>query len=117
MINNEKPQDEKQTSTSGEYIPSSSVGGTQKSNLAVSEKLLRLLFMLFFVLCHYIIRLIVYVLAIAQFLVVLVTSKPHEGLRKFGQALSYYAYQILQFLTYNTEEKPFPFSPWPQDRF
>jgi hypothetical protein len=31
-----------------------------------------------------------------------------------GQALATYTYQIIRYLTFNTEERPFPFdSDWP----
>ncbi len=113
MQDDKNPRD--QNPTSCDYIPSSSVT-IDKSTLVVSSKWVRLLFMILFAICYGILRWIAYFLAVIQFLVVLVTNKPHEGLLRFSQGLSYYSYQIVRFLTYNTEERPFPFSPWPQDR-
>jgi len=52
-------------------------------------------------------------LVVFQFLVTLFTGKANEPLLKLGTNLSTYFYQIIQFQTFNTEEKPFPFSPWP----
>ena len=33
-----------------------------------------------------------------------------------GASLSTYAYQVFSFLTYNSEQRPFPFADWPTDR-
>jgi hypothetical protein len=52
--------------------------------------------------------------AIMQFIVVLVTQKANEQLARFcGQMIDYFR-QILDFLTYRTEDHPFPFAPFPQ---
>jgi len=52
--------------------------------------------------------------AIMQFIVVLVAQKRNEQLARFcGQMIDYFR-QILDFLTYRTEDHPFPFAPFPQ---
>ncbi|MDX1486673.1 MAG: DUF4389 domain-containing protein, partial [Acidiferrobacterales bacterium] len=50
---------------------------------------------------------------VLQFLLTLFTGKTNQRLLSFGEALSTFFYQIFRFLTYNTEDKPFPFGPWP----
>lgn len=42
----------------------------------------------------------------------LFSGKPNEALTDFGQQLSDYIYNILRFLTFNSEYKPFPFDNW-----
>jgi hypothetical protein len=38
----------------------------------------------------------------------------NEALRALGQSLAGYTYQIVRFLTFNTNVRPFPFdTPWP----
>ena len=37
----------------------------------------------------------------------------HHDLAGFGQSLATYTYQIVMYLTFNTEEQPFPFADWP----
>ena len=49
-----------------------------------------------------------------QFLTVLVSGKANERLLNFGQSLASYIYQIIQFMTANSEELPYPFNPWPE---
>ena len=51
-------------------------------------------------------------LVLIQFIMVLVNGKPEQRLKEFGKDLSQFIYQVFLFLTYNTEEKPFPFQPW-----
>jgi hypothetical protein len=44
---------------------------------------------------------------------VLFTGKPNERLSRFGLSLAIYTYQIVSYLTFNTERQPFPFTDWP----
>jgi hypothetical protein len=40
----------------------------------------------------------------------------NENLKKLGETISTWSYQAFLFLTYNTDEKPFPFSDWPDPK-
>lgn len=51
-----------------------------------------------------------------QFLIVLVTGSPNERLLTFGHQLGIYYHDIVVFLTFKTEAKPFPFSDWRRER-
>lgn len=84
-----------------------------KSNLLSSKHWLRLVFMVLFAVLLQVVAIIMWVLVILQFFFSLITGKDNKNLREFGYSLSTYIYQILKFLTYNSEEKPFPFSDWP----
>lgn len=84
-----------------------------KSNLLSPQHWLRLIFMLLFVVVLYIAGTVIGVLVALQFLFALITGKDNANLRTLGGSISTYIYQALQFLTYNSEEKPFPFSDWP----
>jgi hypothetical protein len=45
---------------------------------------------------------------------VLFTGETNKPLEKFGQSLATYNYQIIRYLTFNTEKRPFPFYlDWP----
>jgi hypothetical protein len=85
-----------------------------KSNLTSSKHWLRLLFMLVFAAVLQIASIIMWVLVIAQFIFSLMTGEDNLQLRKFGHSLSVYIFDILKFLTYASEEKPFPFADWPK---
>ena len=73
----------------------------------------RALYMVLFVVAYVVAETLITLAAIFQFLSVLITGSANSPLLKFGLNLSTYIYQIVRFQTFNTEEKPFPFSDWP----
>jgi len=85
-----------------------------KSNLTSSKHWLRLLFMLVFAAVLQLASIVMWVLVIAQFIFSLITGDNNLQLRKFGHSLSIYIFDTLRFLTYASEEKPFPFADWPK---
>jgi hypothetical protein len=90
---------------------------TEQSELKVrllsAEHWLRFVFMVLFAVVAGVASYVVAVLIIIQFLFALVTGTGEERLKAFGGSLSKYLFQILQYLTYNSEEKPYPFNDWP----
>jgi hypothetical protein len=45
---------------------------------------------------------------------VLFTGEKNDQLQQAGQAIADYLYEIIRYLTFNSEEKPFPFgNDWP----
>lgn len=58
-------------------------------------------------------RLVIAVVVVVQFLLVLVIGSDNENLRNLGQGLGKWVYETVMFLTFNREEKPFPFDEWP----
>lgn len=84
-------------------------------NLREPSVWIRILFMVGFALLLYlVITPVLLVLGLAQALFVLFTGEDNEKLRGLGGALAEYVHQILSFFTYNTNEKPFPFSDFPE---
>ncbi len=51
--------------------------------------------------------------AVTQFLFALFTDAPNQRLAALGQGLARYVQQLVEFLTFATEELPFPFNDWP----
>ncbi|MDF3014585.1 MAG: glucose-phosphate thymidylyltransferase [Cellvibrio sp.] len=84
-----------------------------KSNLTSSKHWLRLVFMLLFAAVLQLASLVMWVLVAVQFIFSLVTGEDNQHLRRFGHSLSTYIYDVLKFLCYSSEEKPFPFADWP----
>jgi hypothetical protein len=75
---------------------------------------LRLLFMVVFVFLYGISRFVVGAVVVLQFFWVLFTGETNERLKTLGQSLATYTYQIVRYLTYNTDSRPFPFDDdWP----
>jgi hypothetical protein len=76
---------------------------------------LRLLIMIVFFMVQHIVRWLIGMIALIQFVLTLVTGSLNANLVSFASSLSTYGYQIMLFLTYVKDDKPFPFSPWPAD--
>jgi hypothetical protein len=74
---------------------------------------IRILFMVGFMVAIYVTGVILLVLVIAQALFSLFTGEDNVNLRRLGANLAKYVHEILEFLTYNTETRPFPISPFP----
>ena len=87
---------------------------TLKEKLSVKDKWIRLVFMVLFAIVVYFIAIpLVWIIGAFQFIYSLFTGKPLHTLLHFSNGLSQYVHQIMAFITYVNEEKPFPFSSWP----
>ncbi len=84
-----------------------------KSNVTSSKHWLRLVFMLLFAAILQLASLVMWIVVAVQFLFSLITGEDNLHLRRFGHSLSTYIYDVLKFLCYSSEEKPFPFADWP----
>jgi hypothetical protein len=84
-----------------------------KKQLMVTDKWLRALFMVLFIIISWIAKIIVGIIALFQFIYTLFTGNPLQTLMPFSDSLAQYIFQIINFLTYVSEEKPFPFTHWP----
>ena len=83
-------------------------------NLRQPSAWIRVVFMLAFaVFLYLIIAPVILVLIIVQALFAVITGAENDNLRFLGSALTVYVSQILEFVTYNSEIKPFPFSDFP----
>ena len=74
---------------------------------------IRLAYMVLFALLVMEARLLVSIVVILQFALVLVFGRDNENLRHLGQGLGKWVYQAIMFLTFNSNDKPFPFDEWP----
>ena len=74
---------------------------------------IRGLFILVFGVLFYVLFWIISLLVLFQFVTKVITSKLNEQLMQFSNGLTQYAFQILNYMTFQSEERPFPFSPWP----
>ncbi len=87
---------------------SASVSGEQPRKLW-----LRALFMLVMCVAFYVAAWVLAVTAVVQLVMTATDGTSNERLRSFGRALARYLAQIAQFVTFDTEQAPFPFSDWP----
>ncbi len=74
---------------------------------------IRGLFMLLMFLAFHVTATVLCIVAVIQFVMMLLSEEPNERLVLFGRSLGQYLRQIADFETFATEEMPFPFSDWP----
>ena len=85
-----------------------------KQNIRERKTWLRGLYMLLFLVFYSVAEVVIFVVVAFQFVLTLLTAQTNDRLVKLGQSLSTYQYQILTFLTFNTNQHPYPFGAWPK---
>jgi hypothetical protein len=76
----------------------------------------RLLFMVIFGILYAISRFVTFAVVAVQFFHVLFTGDTNDQLKTFGRSLAVYSFEVVDYLTFNTETRPFPLDlPWPED--
>lgn len=84
-----------------------------KATLTNMDTWKRGLFMVVFSIISGVAKLIVTLVAIFQFVTLLFKGQINKAVIPLGQNLSTYLYQITLFLTFKTDEMPFPFLSFP----
>ncbi|MDH5649124.1 MAG: DUF4389 domain-containing protein [Gammaproteobacteria bacterium] len=84
-----------------------------KANIFSHTTWIRVAYMLVFVVIYSITEILITAVVLFQILSHLIFGQSNEKLLGFGRSLAIFVYQIIQFLTYNTDDKPFPFGDWP----
>ena len=89
-----------------------------EENLKSRKTWLRALFMCIYGLFVSLAGMVGTVIVILGFLWVLFTGEINRELRQIGQAIADYMYEIIRYLTFNTDDKPFPFGgAWPSGEY
>ncbi|MFT5504133.1 MAG: hypothetical protein ACI845_002940 [Gammaproteobacteria bacterium] len=84
-----------------------------KENLKRQSTWKRGFYMLLFTFFAGIADFVLFGVVVFQFLHNLFTGEINARLLKLGQGLSSYIYQIVRFLTFNSEYHPYPMGDWP----
>lgn len=71
------------------------------------------LFILIYGVIFYFVFSLIWLMVVFQFLTKLITTELNDQLLHFSDSLTRYVSQILLYITFKSEERPFPFSPWP----
>jgi hypothetical protein len=74
---------------------------------------MRALYMLLMAIAFHLVWSVLVVVAFVQLIQKMLGEEPNERFKKFGRSLGNYAGQIVCFLSFATDEVPFPFSDWP----
>jgi hypothetical protein len=80
-----------------------------KANVANMNTWLRIVFVALFALIFYIVFFITCAVGVIQFIAGIFTGKPLASLTDFNGTLAVYAQDLVKFITYSSEKKPFPF--------
>lgn len=82
-------------------------------NIKEQSTWIRGFFMLVFMVIYGVSKAVLIAVVVFQFISRLLTRQTNTRLQVFSRALAAYLYQIALYLTYNSEEQPFPFGEWP----
>jgi hypothetical protein len=86
-----------------------------KDHAKNTDTWLRGFFILVFGVIFYFLYILIWLLVIFQFVTKVITGELNSNLEQFSTKLTSYAMQILNYITYQSEERPFPFSPFPEE--
>ncbi len=89
---------------------------TLKDHVSDADAWFRLVPMFLFAVILYLALLVIAFVVAAQFLFRLLTGLLNARLSDFGGQLAAYAQQMVAYLTYHGEDKPYPFASWPPAR-
>ncbi len=85
-----------------------------KNNLKNVNQWTRIIYMILFTVIFNVASFVIGVVVLVQALFAVVTGGQNGNVQKLGSGLAHFIHEIVSFLTYTTEEKPFPFSSWPE---
>ena len=86
-----------------------------KDNVSSTSTWGRALFMILFGIIYSVAEIVLVSVVLFQFCFVLFTGSANVRLLAFGKEISEFIYAVFLYLTYNSEERPFPFAPWPSE--
>ena len=86
-----------------------------RENLIDEGIWMRGVFMVLFLIAYNIVEFLILLAALFQFVAVLFTGRVNETVLRLGNNLSLFALETFQYLTFNSNLRPFPFSPWPDE--
>jgi hypothetical protein len=75
----------------------------------------RLLYTVFFFIIFEILKIIIQVSVLFQYVYLLISKTYSEPVRNFTNKVSIYAYKVLRYVALNENEKPYPFNDFPQE--
>ena len=120
MTTNDQTMDDQPMDHVPPESESESTEGPKRSDLEQNvtrrSTWLRLIFMIILGFLWGLSRFVTAAVVAIQFFYVLLSGETNTQLKTLGHSLAIYSYEITDFLTFNTEVKPFPFdSEWPTE--
>ena len=87
-----------------------------KKNVKDKDTWLRFVYLVVFGVAFYLSIMLTFATSIFQFLAKLFSGNSFKGLSEFGSNLATYQAQVTRFLTFSSDEKPFPFAAFPVEK-
>jgi hypothetical protein len=84
-----------------------------KTNVKNVDTWLRGLFIIIYAVISYVLFWIIWLVVIFQFVMKVLTANLNPNVMNFSGGLTRYAFQILEYVTFQSETRPWPFGPWP----
>ncbi len=76
---------------------------------------IRLLYTIFFLIVFEILKIIIQVAVLFQYVYMFITKDYNDPIRNFSNKVSVYAYRVMRYVTLSENEKPFPFQDFPEE--
>jgi hypothetical protein len=86
---------------------------THSSNTSRKQIAIRLLYTLLYLVVFELLKAMIQLTVLFQFIYLLITCNYSDPLRRFSNKISTYAYKVMRYLTLNENLRPFPFSDFP----
>jgi hypothetical protein len=81
--------------------------GREKPGLA------RALYILLYLIIGRFVSMVLFVIAITQYIYSWLTGEPNDKILYFTEGLAEYTKQLVSYVGFNTDEKPWPLGDWP----
>ena len=87
----------------------------EESEIDEREKpgLSRALYTILYLIIVRLISMVLFVIAITQYIYSWLTGEPNEKILYFTEGLAEYSKQLVSYVGFNTDEKPWPVGEWP----
>jgi len=73
----------------------------------------RALYTILYLIIGRFISMVLFVIAITQFIYIWFTGEPNDKILHFSERMAEYAKQLVAYVSFNTDEKPWPVGDWP----
>jgi len=90
---------------------------TETTGSTVSRKkiAIRLLYTIFFLVVLEIIKMIIQLCVLFQYVYLFITTDYNQPVRNFSNKVTVYAYRLMRYVTLNENLRPFPFREFPSE--
>ncbi|MFC2073332.1 DUF4389 domain-containing protein [Campylobacterota bacterium] len=84
-----------------------------ETNEQKKSGLSRALYILLYLVIGRFISMVLFVIAITQYIYIWLTDEPNDKILHFTEDLAEYTKQLVSYVGFNTDEKPWPVGDWP----